>query len=82
MHFSGKIIVVDCRELEPPEPMIKVLEAVNNMADDEAVIMIHRKMPRLLFSRLDELGFSHEVTEESEGFIKLLIWRDLRCIQE
>ena len=82
LQFSGKIIIVDCRELEPPEPMVKVLEAVNDMAADEAVLMIHRKMPRLLFSKLDELGFSHEVTEESEGLIKLLIWRDLRCIQE
>ena len=82
MQFSGKIIIVDCRELEPPEPMVKVLEAVNNMSADEAVLMIHRKMPRLLFSKLDELGFSHDVTEESEGLIKLLIWRDLRCIQE
>ena len=82
MQFSGKIIIVDCRELEPPEPMVKVLEAVNDMEADEAVLMIHRKMPRLLFSKLDELGFSHEVTEESEGLIKLLIWRDLRCIQE
>jgi len=69
-------------ELEPPEPMVKVIEAVNNMAAHEAVLMVHRKMPRLLFSKLDELGFSHEVTEESEGLIKLLIWRDLRCIQE
>ncbi len=82
MQFSGKIIIVDCRELEPPEPMVKILETVNNMAADEAVLMIHRKRPRLLFSKLDELGFNHDVTEESEGLIKLLIWRDLRCIQE
>lgn len=82
LQFSGKIIIVDCRELEPPEPMVKVLEAVNNMASDEAVLMVHRKMPRLLFSKLDELGFSHELTEESEGLIKILIWRDLRCLQE
>lgn len=82
LQFSDKIIIVDCRELEPPEPMVKVLEAVNDMAEDEAVLMIHRKVPRLLFSKLDELGFSHELTEETEGLVKLLIWRDLRCIQE
>ena len=82
LKFSGKIIIVDCRELEPPEPMVKVLEAIHNAGSDEAVLMIHRKMPRLLFSKLDELGFSHEVTEESEGLIKLLIWRNLRCIRE
>lgn len=82
MQFSGRIITVDCRDLEPPEPMVKVLEAVNDMAPDEAVLMIHRKMPRLLFSKLEELGFSHDVTEESDGLIKLLIWKDYRCIQE
>ena len=82
LHVSAKTIIVDCRNLEPPEPMVKVLEAVHDMRSDEAVLMIHRKMPRLLFSKLDELGFSHEVIEETDGLVKLLIWKDLRCIQE
>ena len=82
LKFSGKIIIVDCRDLEPPEPMVKVLEAIHHAGSDEAVLMIHRKMPRLLFSKLDELGFSYEVIEETDGLVKLLIWKDLRCIQE
>ncbi|MDH3974427.1 MAG: DUF2249 domain-containing protein [Deltaproteobacteria bacterium] len=73
---SRKIITVDCRELEPPEPMIKVLEAVHHMGDDEAVMMVHRKRPRLLFPRLDELGLKHEIREERENRIKILIWRE------
>ena len=82
LQLSEKTIIVDCRDLEPPEPMVKVLEAAHGMRSDEAVLMIHRKMPRLLFSKLDELGFSHEVIEETDGLVKLLIWKDLRCIQE
>ena len=72
---SRKIITIDCRELEPPEPMIKVLEAVQLMGDDEAVIMVHRKRPRLLFPRLEELSLNYEITEESDDLVKILIWR-------
>jgi len=45
------IITVDCRELLPPEPMIKVMEAVMQMKDDEAVRMLHRHTPRHLFPK-------------------------------
>lgn len=72
----GKTITVDCRELEPPEPMLKVLEAVSGMADDEAVLMVHRQVPRLLLPRLDQMGLRYELTEEIKGLIKLLIWRE------
>ena len=74
---SRKIITIDCRELEPPEPMVKVLEAVHVMGDDEAVMMVHRKRPRLLFPRLEELALKHEITEESESLVKILIWREV-----
>jgi len=71
-----KIITVDCRDLEPPEPFVTVLEAIERMKDDEAVLMIHRKSPRLLFPRLKEKGLSFSMTETSGGSIELLIWRD------
>jgi len=57
--------------------MIKVLEAVHVMDDDEAVMMIHRKRPRLLFPRLEELGLKHEIKEEREDLVKILIWREV-----
>lgn len=73
---SRKIITIDCRDLEPPEPMIKVLEAAQLMEDDEALMMVHRKKPRLLFPRLEELGLKYKLEEESENLVKILIWRE------
>ena len=70
-----KIITVDCRELEPPEPMVKVLEAVEKMGKEEAVLMLHRKRPTLLFPRLKEKGLEFELTEKEDESIELLIWR-------
>lgn len=73
---SKNIKTIDCRDMEPPEPMVKVLEAVHVMGEDEAVMMVHRKIPRLLFPRLDQLGFKYEISEESEELVKVLIWRE------
>lgn len=70
-----KIITVDCRELEPPEPMVKVLEAVEKMGKEEAVLMLHRKKPALLLPRLKEKGLDFELTEKEDESIELLIWR-------
>jgi len=73
---NRKIITVDCRDLEPPEPLVKVLEAIEEMRNDEAVLMIHRKRPRLLFPKLREKGLSFSMTEAPDESIELLIWRD------
>ncbi len=72
---TRKIITIDCRELEPPEPFVKVMEAVNRLSLDEAVLMIHRKQPRLLFPKLEELGMKYELTDKGESGIEILIWR-------
>jgi len=69
------IITVDCRDLLPPEPMVKVLEAVEKMGRDEAVLMVHRKKPALLLPKLKEKGLDFELTEKDDERIELLIWR-------
>lgn len=56
--------------------MVRVLATVQDMADDEAVLMIHRKYPRLLIPRLDEMKLSYRLIEESDDLIKLLIWKE------
>ena len=70
-----KVITVDCRELVPPEPMVQILEAIEKMGNDEAVLMLHRKKPNLLFPKLKEKGLDFELTEKNEDNIELLIWR-------
>lgn len=75
-YLSRTVITVDCRDLEPPEPMIQVLEKAAALTEKETLLMIHRKVPRLLFPRLDEMGLCHETAEEGEELVKLYIWRE------
>ncbi|MBF0288840.1 MAG: DUF2249 domain-containing protein [SAR324 cluster bacterium] len=70
------IITVDCHEMFPPEPMVKVLEAVEAMQPHEAVLMLHRHKPIHLFPKLAERQLEFHVTEHDDESIELLIWRE------
>ncbi len=52
-------VVVDARWLEPPEPMERVLNALNSLRPDQGIhFLIHRE-PIPLYSELKLRGFSH-----------------------
>ncbi len=74
--INRSIITIDCRELLPPEPLTKVLEAVEQMQADEAILMIHRHKPCLLLPKLTARKLKYEMQEFADGSIKLLIWQE------
>ena len=59
-------ILIDVRELEHPEPLEKVMAAVNTLTLGEYIHMIHRKLPRPLLNILKNNGFAYQFTEEAE----------------
>ncbi|MGK5090981.1 DUF2249 domain-containing protein [Deltaproteobacteria bacterium TL4] len=69
-----ELITIDCREMLPPEPLVRVLEAVESLKKTQAVLMLHRQYPCLLPPKLDERKLHYELQEFPEGSIKLLIW--------
>ncbi len=75
-EIKRSIITIDCREMLPPEPLIKVLEAVEQMQDNEAILMIHRQKPRLLLPKLAERNLKYEMREFADDSIELLIWQE------
>ena len=77
IHFetNKKLTIIDCSDLFPPEPMVKVLEAVETLNSDEAVLMIHRKDPRLLYNKLEERHCGFETKLENDGSVQVLIWK-------
>ncbi|MGK0291047.1 MAG: hypothetical protein ACI86H_002514 [bacterium] len=69
------LIIVDCRDLFPPEPMEQVLIAIEQLKINEAVVMLHRMKPVPLFKFLQDRNFQFELKEQNNGHIQLLIWR-------
>ena len=65
--------VIDVRGLEPPQPMVKVLEAIERLGPGAELEVRHDRRPRLLYPLLDERGFVHETDEPEPGVVRIRI---------
>lgn len=66
-------VLVDGRWLEPPEPMERVLLALDCLRPGERVrFLIHRE-PLPLYPILERLGWSHETRLLEDGCFEILI---------
>jgi uncharacterized protein (DUF2249 family) len=54
-----RLRLLDVSDLEPPEPMLQVLAALTDLADDEALLMRHRREPVPLYAVLAGQGYRH-----------------------
>ena len=71
----GHDLVLDVRDLEPPEPLEAVLEALCTLQDGQRIRMIHRREPHPLYGILARDGFAHETATTEAGDFEILIWR-------
>lgn len=61
------IVTLDARGLEPPQPMLKVLEAVSALPEG-AILKAHTdRRPMFLYPELEARGFSAESEEQADG---------------
>lgn len=67
--------LLDVRDLEPPEPLERVLAEMETLQCDERIRMIHRREPHLLFPMLEREQFAYELTMTPEHEFQILIWR-------
>jgi len=67
------ITEIDVRGLEPPEPMIKVLETISNLNNNTALLVHHHREPMMLYPKLEERGFQHFCTKINDEYFKIVI---------
>lgn len=60
-------VEVDARGLEPPQPMVKILEALTNLPAKTGIRAHTDRRPMHLYSHLEERGFVGESAEQSDG---------------
>jgi uncharacterized protein (DUF2249 family) len=66
-------ITIDVSELVPPEPMVRILEALEDLPVGGSLHVHHLRRPMHLYPRLDELGYRHETRELTPGHVEILI---------
>lgn len=61
------IVEVDARGLEPPQPMVKILEAIAALPNGAELRARTNRRPIHLYPHLEERGFVGESEEENDG---------------
>jgi uncharacterized protein (DUF2249 family) len=64
---SIEIVDVDARGLEPPQPMVKILEALNQLPSNAGLNARTDRRPIHLYPILNARGFNGESEEQSDG---------------
>ena len=69
------VVVLDVRGLEPPEPMVRTLAALETLPADATLVQINVRVPQFLLPQLDQRGFAYEVREQEPELVRLFIRR-------
>jgi uncharacterized protein (DUF2249 family) len=72
---DASVITLDVRGLPPPEPMMRVLEALAHLPKGASLLVLHERRPVFLYSELEERGFGHITEEVAPGDVRITIRR-------
>jgi hypothetical protein len=70
-----KTLVLDVRGLNPPEPLMRTLAALETLPEGHELLQINARVPQFLFPMLVERGFACEVDESHADRVLVRIWR-------
>ena len=64
---GGRWLEVDARGLEPPQPLVTILEALADLPADAQLRAHTDRRPMHLYAQLEERGFAGESEEQADG---------------
>ena len=67
MNASTATLTVDARGLEPPQPLVVILEAVAGLPAATELRAHTDRRPMHLYAQLEERGFTGETEEQDDG---------------
>lgn len=71
----GRLHTIDVRELEMPQPMIRILKELQVLKNDEALFVHHKKLPVYLLPELADRGYEYYTQDSQDGKLNMLIYR-------
>ena len=68
--------VIDGRELEPPEPFVLTVDALEVMLPHEKLLLLLTREPYPLYRALLKQGYAYQTEQAADGSFEILIWRN------
>lgn len=72
-NFDGPVI--DARELEPPEPFVRTMAALDDVGPGQSLYLVLPREPFPLYNALEMNGFTHDTTYSDDGLVVVRIFR-------
>jgi TusA-related sulfurtransferase len=69
------LVILDVRGLEPPEPMTRTLEALEELPAGKSLLQVNARVPQFLLPLLEERGFEYVLVSEQPNEVRGLIRR-------
>ncbi len=66
---------IDVRGLEPPQPLLRIFEILENLKGDESLYIIHERKPVHLYPKLKDAGYKFLTEETSEDLYTIKVWK-------
>lgn len=73
--YKGKMHEIDVRDLEMPMPMVSILQEIENIKDDEALYVHHKRLPQYLLPELETRSWVYVNKEVDEANMKFIIYK-------
>jgi TusA-related sulfurtransferase len=73
VRAEAEPVILDVRGLEPPEPLVRTLEALEALPPGGLLIQLNTRVPQFLLPQLRSRGYAFEVHEEADDRVRLLI---------
>ncbi|KAA8484962.1 uncharacterized protein DUF2249 [Arcticibacter tournemirensis] len=73
--YEGKLVEIDVTMFEMPKPMLTILEKLEQMKDDEALFVHHKKVPVYLLPHLREKGYEYVIQDDGGSKVTLFIYK-------
>jgi uncharacterized protein (DUF2249 family) len=70
---SGRVTELDNRGLQPPQPMVRTLKALESCEAGDRVVIHNDRVPMFLIEELQGLGYAYQVAEQTDGTAKVTI---------
>ncbi len=73
-QYKGRFRTLDVRHLEMPGPMHAILEALETLPKDGALLIYHKKIPVFLLPELAQRGMQYRILENGPGAVEMIIF--------
>lgn len=74
-QFASRFIYIDVRDLPMPQPMMRILQALDKLPEGFALWVQHKRIPVYLLPELAARNAGYAVREKTDGGVELLIYK-------